>query len=594
MFKRADKVVQYLKDNALWGWIQGQIDSTLLLTKKDIEILTAFVDGAAPQCDQGNVITYANYAVGYRFCGPAAKCECARRSVSKKVSVIKTNATQEQKDQSLAKRQATNIQRYGIANPLQNVEKIKQSNLKNLGVTNPNKLTRVRNKIRSTCERKYGGPAPACDSSIQDKITQTNLIKYGVKHPSLDPQIRAKQQATLMQRYGVDSPIKNPEIAEKIKLTNLSRYGYENASQNPEVINKIQQSQQHTFLNKMITRLQPHKITPLGEFHSVWDHSQWLCNVCDKLFESTATNGRVPRCDHCYPKYISSPQKEIVDYIVGLVGRDLVFHNDRKLFEDNQHRRRSTEIDIMVKNHNLAIEYCGLQWHTEFLGKKHKRYHAQKTQGYQEKNIQLLTIWGDEWESNRSLLKSMIAVRLGLITNKYHARKLKLATVTSQMARLFFDSNHIQGYVNSSQHAALMDGDQIIMCLAFIKSRFDKNYQWELSRMATIKHSIVVGGASRLFSYAKQQLNMHSLISYCDLRYGTGNVYQQLGMTKMGQPTLGYEYVNINNPSYRINRIKLQKHKLGDIGNQSALEYLQSQGIDRLWDCGHQKFVWTA
>ncbi len=594
MFKRADKVVQYLKDNVLWGWIQGQIDSTLLLTKKDIEILTAFVDGAAPQCDQGNWITYANYAVGYRFCGPAAKCECARQSVSKKVSVIKTNATQEQKDQSLAKRQATNIQRYGIANPLQNVEKIKQSNLKNLGVTNPNKLTRVRNKIRSTCERKYGGPAPACDSSIQDKITQTNLSRYGTASTFENPLIRAKQLSTLVQNYGVEYPIQNPEIAHKIKQTNLSRYGYENASQNPEVIQKIKASQQHTFLDNLITRLEPHKIIPLGQFDQVSNHSQWMCEVCENDFVSTAINGRVPRCPCCYPNHISHPQKEIANYIASLVGRDNVHHNDRKILLDTDDKRRSKEIDITIQGYNLAIEFCGLRWHTEFFGKKHKRYHAQKTQGCQEKNIQLLTIWGDEWESNRSLLKSMIAVRLGLITNKYHARKLKLATVTSQMARLFFDSNHIQGYVNSSQHAALMDGDQIIMCMAFIKSRFDKNYQWELSRMATIKHSIVVGGASRLFSYAKQQLNMHSLISYCDLRYGTGNVYQQLGMTKMGQPTLGYEYVDINNPSYRINRIKLQKHKLGDIGNQSALEYLQSQGIDRLWDCGHQKFVWTA
>jgi hypothetical protein len=151
--------------------------------------------------------------------------------------------TQEQKDQSLAKRQATNIQRYGIANPLQNVEKIKQSNLKNLGVTNPNKLTRVRNKIRSTCERKYGGPAPACDSSIQDKITQTNLSRYGTASTFENPLIRAKQLSTLVQNYGVEYPIQNPEIAHKIKQTNLSRYGYENASQNPEVIQKIKASQ---------------------------------------------------------------------------------------------------------------------------------------------------------------------------------------------------------------------------------------------------------------------------------------------------------------------------------------------------------------
>lgn len=592
LFKRADKVVQYLKDNNIWTWIQEQIDSNLLLTTKDIEILTVFVNGPAPRCNQGNKITYTNYAVGYRFCGPAAKCECARQSVSTKMSVIKSNETQEQKDQSLAKRQETNIHRYGVANPFQDTENIKQAYIKKLGTTNPNKLPSVRKKIKQTCVTKYGGPAPACDSAVQNKIAQTNLSRYGTASIFENPLIRAQQRSTLVQNYGVEYPIQNPEIAQQIKQTNLSRYGSENASKNPEVIQKIKASQQHTFLDNLITRLEPHKIIPLGQFDQVSNHSQWMCEVCENDFVSTAINGRVPRCPCCYPSYISHPQKEIADYIASLVGRDNVYHNDRKILLDADDRRRSKEIDITIQGYNLAVEFCGLRWHTEVFGKKHKYYHAEKTQDCSSKNIQLLTIWGDEWELNRSLVKSVIAVRLGLALHKYHARKLSLARVDSPMARSFFEANHMQGYVNSSQHVALMDGDQIIMCMAFIKSRFDKNHQWELSRMASLKNSVVMGGASRLFSYAQKAFDMSSLISYCDLRFGVGGVYDQLGMTKIGKPTLGYEYVDINNPSHRINRIKLQKHKLGDIGDQSADEYLRSQGIDRLWDCGHQKYTW--
>lgn len=206
----------------------------------------------------------------------------------------------------------------------------------------------VRNKIRKTCVDKYGGPAPACDLSVQEKIAQTNLSRYGTASIFENPLIRAQQRSTLVQNYGVEYPIQNPEIAHKIKQTNLSRYGYENASQNPEVIQKIKASQQHTFLDNLITRLEPHKIIPLGQFDQVGNHSQWMCEVCENEFISTAINGRVPRCPCCYPSHISHPQKEIADYIASLVGRDNMHHNDRKILLDADDRRRSKEIDITI------------------------------------------------------------------------------------------------------------------------------------------------------------------------------------------------------------------------------------------------------
>ena len=79
-YKRADKVTQYLKDNHLWHHVLSQVDSSQLLTLKDIEVLTVFVNGYAPVCDQGNKISYVSYSVGYKFCGAAGKCVCAKKS----------------------------------------------------------------------------------------------------------------------------------------------------------------------------------------------------------------------------------------------------------------------------------------------------------------------------------------------------------------------------------------------------------------------------------------------------------------------------------------------------------------------------------
>lgn len=108
-YKRADKVAQYLKDNHLWSHVLSQVDSSQLLTLKDIEILTVFVNGYPPVCDQGKQISYVSYAVGYKFCGPAGKCVCAKKQIAAKVGETKRNTTEEQKMATQLKREATNV-----------------------------------------------------------------------------------------------------------------------------------------------------------------------------------------------------------------------------------------------------------------------------------------------------------------------------------------------------------------------------------------------------------------------------------------------------------------------------------------------------
>ena len=129
------------------------------------------------------------------------------------------------------------------------------------------------------------------------------------------------------------------------------------------------------------------------------------------------------------------------------------------------------------------------------------------------------------------------------------------------------------------------------MCLATSLPRFSKQYSIEITRLASIQNTVVIGGAGRLFAYMLKLKKPKSVVSYCDLRYGTGNVYDQLGFSKIGKPTIGYEYVDLTNNNVRKNRLHYQKHKLPNFSGQSTKCYLASNGLERLYNCGHQKYV---
>ena len=52
--------------------------------------------------------------------------------------------------------------------------------------------------------------------------------------------------------------------------------------------------------------------------------------------------------------------------------------------------------------------------------------------------------------------------------------------------------------------------------MTFGKSRYDKNHDVELLRLCTKPGYTVIGGASRLFSYATNEFGLNNIISYCD------------------------------------------------------------------------------
>lgn len=244
------------------------------------------------------------------------------------------------------------------------------------------------------------------------------------------------------------------------------------------------------------------------------------------------------------------------------------------------------ELDIYIPSHNIAIEINGIFWHTEAKGKLFD-YHLNKTMLCAEKNIQLLHFWDIEIKNKIDIIFSMLRVKLGIATRIY-ARKCFIKEVDKNVAKEFFNENHIQGNAGCNKIIGLYYNDELVSAASFITPRFNKKYDWELVRFATIKNVVVVGGMSKLLSTITG-----SIISYANRRWSMGNVYKQCNFTLIDISRPNYFYTK--NFKTLENRIKYQKHKLiNNINydkNKSEKEIMELSGYNRIWDCGNLVYV---
>ena len=154
----------------------------------------------------------------------------------------------------------------------------------------------------------------------------------------------------------------------------------------------------------------------------------------------------------------------------------------------------------------------------------------------------------------------------------------------------FLNENHIQGTVGGKINYGLYYDDELITIMTFGNGRNvmnGSNYEWELLRFCNkINHS-VIGGASKLLKHFIKENNPTNIISYADIRWSDGNLYNKLG----------FNYKNSSNPNYyyvvnkkREHRYKFRKDILVSEGfdsNKTEKQIMTERGYNRIYDCGN-------
>jgi hypothetical protein len=126
--------------------------------------------------------------------------------------------------------------------------------------------------------------------------------------------------------------------------------------------------------------------------------SESTSNILSELIKETNINFQ--------PTWTSKGEIEIKEFIESL-GFEIYKGKNRKLLEGK-------EIDLIIPQLKIGIEYNGLYFHTEDMG-KNSIYHLNKTLACNQLGYKLIHIFEDEWMTKKELIKCKIKHILGEI-----------------------------------------------------------------------------------------------------------------------------------------------------------------------------------
>ena len=547
-----------------WGKLKKKILEETALTPTAQEVFDILYPEKVLNCPD---IRFVGLAVGYRTC--KKNCACYTQRVSESIKQLKQEYSEEKKDIIKKKRTATVLEKYGVENVFMLDATIEKSSA---------------TKIQKYQDENFNN---------REKSRLTTLEKYGVDNVMQLANVQTKNQEN---RNYITSTIKNKETKQanhndsnynnssQRAATNLSKYGYENAAKSQLVREKISTSVREVFIPRHMDK---YNISPnfQNDVFSPGSKNSWRCNTCNIDMFGIVRNGQFSRCMTCNPTG-SLEEIQVRDYITSL--GLTVESNNRTIIGP-------LELDIWIPEKNVAIEYCGLYWHREGMGKD-RHYHSNKTKLCREKGIKLVTLFSDQWIGNRSIVESRLQQLLGQQANTVGARSCTVSEINNSMSSEFLLRNHLQGHCSAKYKWGLFSKNQkLLAVMTFGASRFKKGEN-ELLRFAVESSWSVPGAAGKLLAAHMASTQCTDLISYSDNAWGYTDFYGKIGFRHESDGSPGYSYVDLTNRKFgRLNRMQFQKHKLsnlfGSVDTASTeYEIMKANGYDRIWDCGQSKW----
>ena len=521
-----------------------------------------------------------------------------------------------QSDDFKIKNRETCLKRYGVENVFQSQEtkdKIEQTNLAKYGVKHNTQNKDIQDKVHQTFLKRYGSSNYFLSSDFKVKSTKTNLAKYGVLNPMYSQEIRDKIKSTNLARYGVENYTQTKEYLIKTHKTCLQKYGNEvyqrtNDFKNKSIQTNIKKFGSHNFMlsdarkqkniEELLNDYKALNAEHLEKINKNFIQKTFIINInnidyfnieeCKKYFHVSYVNClRIKRCfDIKEPNYVENSGRSNAEIeLFKWIPCNNKISNDRKIIYP-------LELDMLLPDYRLAIEYDGVYWHSDEY--KPKNYHLNKTIACNNKEIQLFHIFESD---DIDIWKSMICNKLNL-SNKIYARKCIVQEITNKDAKSFCVQNHLQGVCNSKINLGLFYDNELLEVMTFGKPRFTQKYQYELLRLCTKKYYSVIGGASKLWKYFLTKYSPKSVLSYANRRFSNGSIYETLGFKFINKTKPNYFYVH-SSSFVKVSRISAQKHKLKTFlkkydANLSERENMSNNGYLQIFDCGNLVYEFIA
>ncbi len=245
------------------------------------------------------------------------------------------------------------------------------------------------------------------------------------------------------------------------------------------------------------------------------------------------------------------------------------------------------ELDIVIESHKIAIEYCGLYWHSSEY--KETSYHKDKFDDCAAAGYRLITIFSDEWLNCSELVKNKLASLLGKTTEPVlNARDCVVIEISNQQRQKFLDAYHIQGDGPGSTTYGLHHNGQLVAVTTWI----DKGAGvFVMNRYAAYPR--VRGGFSKMLAHFKRNHQWKEIVTFADQRWSVGDLYRSTGfeLDKILPPD--FEYVINEQRIHKFNwRKSTMQNRLDDYDEElSETENMTKAGIHRIYNCGLQRWV---
>lgn len=394
-------------------------------------------------------------------------------------------------------------------------------------------------------------------------ISKSLIEKYGVEHAHQSEQIRSKFKKTMIDKYGVEHAMLSESLKNKLRNNNQKKFGgwqHSLVKYSADTLAKL--NDREWLINKHhVEKLSLTEIAELLE-----GYSSAAMSVKFKELQIPVINF-----------YSSKGEKQIKNFL-----------SDFNLIENNRTIISPYELDIYLPNKNLAIEFCGLYWHSE-NEKLDKNYHYKKYKLCKEKNIRLIQIFEDEWNENPILIKNKILNIIGESkSNKIFARNCQVKALTISEKSKFFEETHIQGDGLSSINYGLFYDKTAVAVLGIQKQQ---NNKFIINRYST--NCLVPGGFSKLLKYFEDRHKPKQIKTYADLRWSNGALYHKMDFKLDHIIPPDYSYILDKKRIHKFNfRHKQMKYKLKNYDPAlSEHENMLNNKIYRIYDAGKYCFI---
>lgn len=266
------------------------------------------------------------------------------------------------------------------------------------------------------------------DPIIQNKKEQTCLKHWNATNYLASDISKDLQKQYYQEHYGCDNPFQVEEFKQKAKHTMLE-HGYDHPMHSTEIVfNKFTLPAAQKLYNQILQTKDI--LIPLFNIDDILNNSitkyNWYCCQCKTIFKYGIDKSywydhplnihkTLARCPICYPKNNgwSLAEKDVFTYLTTIYSGTIYWQT-----KENRNIIWPYELDIVIPDCNIAIEYNGVWFHSkEHCKKDNIRFvnnELIKTKYCEKLGITLIHIWEDEWHFKNTEIKEFLKT---LITN---------------------------------------------------------------------------------------------------------------------------------------------------------------------------------